>query len=249
MTFNEREHTYTDDDGFDYTSVTTLYGRLKRKKDWEGIAQRYAEKHGETGEYWLKVWEDNKNASANFGSAYHLVREEEIAPADMSNIKRAVNPRDLPDGTYNELTVWSPYYRSAGRVDRTEIIGDLVNLRDFKTCKKIDTEATAYYNRETRRRSKDRYLPPLSHMEVFNLNDFTLQMSMYGLMFEGFGFRVGTLTVEHAIFKEREKGYDHLLKTLKEGSLVQEIVEYQVPYLRKEALAILKNHRNSLKEW
>ncbi len=244
MIFNETEHSYVRGED-KYCSVTTLYAMFKRPKDWQAIAEAYAMKHGETAEHWLKVWEDNKNEAANFGSKYHLIREHgEIKAPD--EIKIGKDLSDLPDGEYKELIVWSEYFRVAGQVDNVLIKDGVVNIRDYKTCKSIDTDPKMFYVKG-RGKVAENYLPPLSHLKVFNLQDFTLQLSLYAYILEMYGYDIGDLTVEHIEFTGREKGYSSMLSALEDNKLKETRTDYPVPYLRTEAKAMLTHFKNQSK--
>jgi hypothetical protein len=244
MQFREEDHSYIHE-GIKYSSVTGLYGQFKRKKDWEAIAEAYAIKNGEDAAYWLKVWEDNRNKAAEFGSLYHLTREFGTTQVSTPEVKFSVDLSALENGIYKELIVYSHYYKVAGQIDVVSVKDGIIRIRDYKTCKTIETEAFKKFIKG-RGRVAERYLPPISHLEVFNLNDFALQLSLYGFLLEEYGYKVERLIIEHIEFKERDKGYESLIAAVKSGKIQQESTDYEVPYYKEEARAILTHHRNSL---
>lgn len=250
MVFRESDHSYIHQDKR-YTSCTTLYGQFKKKKDWYEIAEKYAAKNGETAEYWLDVWNTNKEQAAEFGSAYHLTRElgdQGLITAFEGDEKKAIDLNNL-EGTYKELIVWTHEFEVAGQIDKAIITDNKVRLRDYKTCKEIETEPKSFFKKGLGKVT-EKYLPPISHLAVFNLNDFALQMSLYGYMLELYGYEIESLVIEHIKVdeKEREKGYKHLIDALGNKALPLEHIDYEVPYLRDEARAILTHHKNS-KKW
>lgn len=102
MIFTEKDHSYRNDVGEKYTSITTLLGMYKPKKDWDKIAQNYADKGLEhvikgfannweiskeqayekwgkefdgTGNFIKKVWKDKSTRALEAGSFYHNWKE------------------------------------------------------------------------------------------------------------------------------------------------------------------------------
>lgn len=242
MTYTDDTHTY-EHEGKRYTSVTSLYKKYKPKKDWDEIAEKYASKHGQTKEYWLEKWAQNRKESAEFGTMYHSLREHgDVKTPELK--KDAIDLNHL-EGTYKEIIVYSHRFRVAGQVDVLEVKDNVVRLRDYKTCKSIETEGFKKYKKGLGKVA-DKYMPPISHLEVFNLNDFSLQLSIYAYLLELYGYEIDRLIIEHVTFKERDKGYLHLLDSIKSNNLQEESVDYEVPYLREEAKALLKHHINTL---
>ena len=247
--FKESDHTYVFRDT-KYTSVTTLYGQYKKKQNWEEIAEAYANKHGETAEYWLTKWEDNRNLSGVLGNKYHYLRETQdggYRGKVEGDIKYAYNLKDL-EGVHPELIVWSHYYKVAGQIDRPMFTGNKVDILDYKTCKTIETEPSQYYNKGLRRKVTEKYKTPISYLPRFNLNDFALQMSIYGFILEMYGYEVGTLAIEHIIFDDmkKDRNYHRLIDALEAGQPERVVVDtqiYELPYLRKEARALLEHNR------
>lgn len=78
VTFEERRHIYTIGDK-KLTSVTTMLKEYEEEKDWTGIAEKYAAKHGETGQYWSDLWWEKKHIAGIKGSEFHSYAELTIA--------------------------------------------------------------------------------------------------------------------------------------------------------------------------
>lgn len=104
------------------------------------------------------------------------------------------------------------------------------------TSRTIDTEPKAFYDQKLKRKVVKRFLSPISHLAIFNLNEYALQLSGYAYILEQNGFPPlhdkegrSSLIIEHIIFD-------------KEGNY-QESVDYNVPYLRKEIKAIFEYSR------
>lgn len=231
-------------DTTNYGWVTELTHSLRREKDWAAIAEKYADKHGHDAQYWLDQWENKRKLAAEFGKSYHKSREEKYggtAPLDLG---------DLVDGTYHELKIYSHIYEIIGRVDRVDVEANDVIITDIKTSEKLELEPTARWNPQLKRKTVEKYLPPCGHIPVTNYNDAALQLSIYGYMLELYGFNVKMLILEHVQFKGRKQGYKHLLECLDQSKLVETVREpYDVPYLKEEAKAILRQRKNLLRQW
>ena len=139
------------------------------------------------------------------------------------------------------------YLKSAGlcgQADRVEVIKDTVNIYDYKTNKEI--KIAGYTNWEG---ITDRMLDPLTHLDDCNLNHYALQLSfyMYMILKHNPKFKPGKMIIEHIIFKEAGKdAYDNrvVLYDMSGEPVVQEIVQYDVPYLKTEVINIV----NKLKD-
>ena len=70
LKFDEGPHVYTLN-GIKLPSVTTVLGRYMIPFDRDTQAQKYAEKHGETAEYWKNQWKYNNKMSTISGTLVH----------------------------------------------------------------------------------------------------------------------------------------------------------------------------------
>lgn len=74
LSFDEPTHTYTLH-GVTLPSVTTILHEFQEPFDSDGIAERYAEKHGFTKEYWLDKWKYKNLIATTTGSLVHAFGE------------------------------------------------------------------------------------------------------------------------------------------------------------------------------
>lgn len=74
LKFYEGPHIY-ELNGKKLTSVTKRINEFVSEKDWDGIAERYAEKNGETKEYWQDKWKFNNLKSTTTGTLVHAYGE------------------------------------------------------------------------------------------------------------------------------------------------------------------------------
>ena len=97
---------------------------------------------------------------------------------------------------------------------------------------------------------------PLSHLDDCHLNHYALQLSMYMYMILKHNPRLkpGTLTIHHIIFEEagRDKFDNPINERDSQGDpIVKDIMQYDLPYLKKEAIALLhwlEDNRDKVKK-
>lgn len=230
--FTELDHSYVDTEtGEQLVSVTTLLKKYEPPKDWVKIATAYAKKNGKTAEYWLKVWEDNKNDAAERGTEYHASREDQFEEMQKSGKKVFMNRlvdgvkfstplNKLKTGIHSEIILYSEDYGVAGQSDVCEILPKkFVSINDFKTSKKIEFES--FYNWKT---GHEFMLYPLDKLHNCNGVKFELQTSAYMYFLELHGFKHKSLSVE--MVKENNK-------------------IYPLRYLREEVIAMLDHYKQS----
>lgn len=70
LTFIEEGHKYYLN-GINIPSVSSVIHQFEEEDDFNLIAERYAEKHGETKEYWLDKWKFNNLKSTTSGTLVH----------------------------------------------------------------------------------------------------------------------------------------------------------------------------------
>ena len=69
--FEEKSHTYWDEENNLYTSATQLINKVTPQFDTVNIAIKYAQKHGQTAQYWIEEWERIKNEACTRGNYHH----------------------------------------------------------------------------------------------------------------------------------------------------------------------------------
>jgi len=213
----------------------------KKKEITFGAAKkRWGIKGDPTVEWVRSIWKDNSTDALVRGSAYHLMREVELSKQDKviynpikDNVKASCDLTQLQKGyTYPELICYSHYHKVCGQADVLTITEDgFCKIVDFKTSARIDTEPKKFWNPNTKKKSAEYFRTPLSHMAVFNLNEYALQLSGYAYILEMNGFppKDNGLIIEHILFKKNGE-YDRS-------------VDYVVPYLKEEIKAIFEYAR------
>lgn len=255
VTFREEDHSYTSHLGEKYISATTLTGKFKNKFDpyaiaWNGktLIENYVKKYGETEEYWLERWDQNRDEACERGTNFHKAKEDYINGRGVVVFKNEVkfvknasfvlestsNLADLEDGLYTELLLWDDAWKLAGQSDIVVITTEggvrYVDFDDHKTNKKIDTKS--YRNKQG---DYKMMLSPLSHLMDCHLQHYELQMSIYAYMMERNGYVVRSLQFTHY----GHEYFDELLG----GMVTPDPVVYKLTYRKKEVLAMLNAHR------
>jgi hypothetical protein len=267
IVFKPETHTYISIDpneNITWTSVTGVISKYKKPFDADTIAAKSVKNkkskwYGMTEEDVKEAWKNESQKAVNLGTWYHNQRElaytscdtieqEGITvpifkPIESEGIKKAPNQK-LQEGIYPEHMVYLKSAGLCGQADRVEVIKDTVNIYDYKTNKEI--KIAGYTNWEG---ITDRMLDPLTHLDDCNLNHYALQLSfyMYMILKHNPKLKPGKMVIEHIIFEEAGKdAYDNrvVLYDMSGEPVVQEIVQYDVTYLKTEVINII----NRLKE-
>ncbi len=222
--YNDDTHTYytmINGEQRRYTSATTLIAKYKQPFDAEKIAKRYAEKHGQTPEYWIKQWAKISKDACDYGMIAHSIREQvDYEGENVTNTSnsRLLNYHTLKDGIYPELKLWHHDWKIAGRADRCiiETINGkrFIHIEDYKTNKKLHTQS--YQSKGGFQMMKY----PIAYLQDCNMNHYTLQLSLYQYMAEYLGFA---------------PGYRKIIHIPNDG----EETEYEIQYLKKDIQEIL----------
>jgi hypothetical protein len=269
--FIAEDHSYhsTDEECIDWVSVTRLIHFFKEPFDTEKMAlmcakgknPKYA---GKTPDEIKGIWKNENKRAVDLGSWYHDQRERDvlscntarrsevdlpiIAPIIENNIKLAPEQR-LSEGIYPEHLTYLKSAGVCGQSDRVEIYDGLCNIHDYKTNKEIKLQGFVNKQGKTKK-----LLPPLSHLDECNYNEYALQLSvyMYIILKHNYNLKPGKIVIEHIEFEVEgmdENGYPVAKRDLKGDPIVKAITPYELPYMRSEVIAMFKwlsNNRNKL---
>lgn len=205
ITFTEDDHSYVDDQGFTYTSVTTFLHQFFEPFDADAIAARMEAQGRGTAAAIKAEWEANKNQACEFGTRVHETAEAALrglppphSPADdrERNSFRAVWDYSvnniLPHGKVigPELLVFHPFWKLAGTIDLPVKLpnGD-VWILDWKTNKAIDRSG---FNGKMAR-------GPISNFPDCNFTKYALQLNVYQQILVNAGYLPRTTTFRRAL--------------------------------------------------
>lgn len=263
LKFYEDGHKYISLNGEDvkWKSVTSLvhgYSEPFNKEEAvkKAIKNKKSKWYGLTEEEVLSAWDSEGKRSQELGTYYHSIRENALYTVDTINTtgltlpiikpiydsdggKIAPNQR-LANGIYPEHLVYLKSVGLCGQSDRVEVKNGIVDIIDYKTSKEIKTQGFINWEGEEKKMKGI-----LAHLPDCNLNHYSLQLSIYMYMILRHNpfLKPGKLTIEHIIFeKEGEDKYGYpIYKKDENGFIVEDIVPYEVPYLKNEVIAIIES--------
>ena len=235
--------------------------RFKKKFDAEAAALK-ASKNKKSKWYGMDpaeiqaVWASDSTRAIDLGNWYHNQREADITaigtiekngvtvpvfkPIYDGDIKLSPH-QQLVEGIYPEHFVYLESIGVCGQSDRVEVVNGIVDIIDYKTNKEIKKEGFKNWEGVS-----EKLLPPLSHLDDCNYNHYSLQLSlyMYIILKHNPNLRPGKLILHHITFKEsgdKDKyGNKILLKDYNGDPIVDQIIPYELPYLRAEIQSMLK---------
>jgi len=218
ITFDEKEHKYTNPDGVEYISATTLIGKYKPKFDVEKMTALVAKKEGVTQDFVKDVWQQTTDIACKRGTEIHKFMETwllgvEIEPNEYVTSIQEIWQPDLKQ-IYPERLLWLDDFKLAGTTDVLEEHVKYFNLYDFKTNKKFSFNTTSKYH--------EYMLAPLDHLPVCEYTTYALQLSLYAYMYSKMSKKpVGELA---CFYYNKEKW-----------------VKYNTPYMKYEVLMMLSD--------
>ena len=241
--FKESDHKYYLDN-IAYPSVSGFLKIVEPYKDWNKIAENYANKHNLKKEDVQAMWEANKLEKAGRGSVYHLYKETNEVNAIQNFVINDIKPifdlRTLPDGLYTELIVYNNEYGIFGTIDRCiiETIDNIryVDIKDYKTNDDLDFES--YYNPRTKKYSM--LEQPCSHLMDTKYSKYSLQLSTYAYFMERYGYIIRSLEINHHKLKEADFGEPGLIIYENKDYVLEFEKDYEVKYLKNEVINMLK---------
>jgi len=265
--FYDKDHSYSSIDekeDIKWTSVTTLIHMFKKPFDAPTMAEKCSK--GKNPKYnklapkeILDLWKQENKRAVNLGSWYHDQREKAllacntitrngneliiIDPLMDGDIKLAPD-QTLTDGIYPEHFVYLKSACVCGQGDRVEVYDGKINLYDYKTNKEIKRGGFKGPGGKT-----EKMLPPLSHLDACNYNDYALQLSvyMYIMLKHNRSLQPGVIQMDHVKFEIEDydkNGYPIVANDAAGDPMVKEIKSYVLPYLKKEVIAMFKSLNN-----
>lgn len=267
LQFTAENHKYQsiEDPSINWTSATGLISKFKEPFDQKAVAEKASQNKKSK---WYKMdpkeivalWGKETTRAVTLGSWYHDQREKEliecdtlqrngvdlsiIRPIEQDGIKLSPSQKLTP-GIYPEHMVYLKSAKLCGQADRVEVIGDKVNIYDYKTNKKIETESWTNWEGVSKKMTG-----PVNHLDDCNLNHYALQLSlyMYIILKHNHNLKPGKLEIHHILFEiedEDKYGYPIIATDPAGEPIVKKVVPYEVPYLKKEINSLIKNLKNN----
>lgn len=226
--FNEEAHKYSIN-GKELISVTTLIEDCFPKFDADYWAAKKAAQLGTTAEALKAQWAAKAQLACELGTAMH----DKIEKYYMGINSESDETFDLFLQFAKEHTLhpyrteWRIYFEEygvAGTLDFLEYQNGVFTIYDWKRSEKLVQNGTI--ERESRWGNKA--LAPVSHLSDTTYYHYALQVSMYRYILEQ-KYDIHVSQNRLAVFHPNNGRY-HLI---------------DIPYLRKEVIAILNNYANN----
>ncbi len=264
VSFTAENHKYQSvnhADKIDWLSVTSFVALFKQKFDKDVAAAKATKNkkskwYGIPVEKIIQIWENETGRAVNVGSWYHDQRETEIVmcesinrnginlpiirPIEQNGLKLAPD-QNLTPGIYPEHLVYLKSAGICGQADRIEILGnEYVDVYDYKTNKEIKTQGFTNWEGIS-----EKMLGPCSHLDNCNFNHYALQLStyMYIVLKHNHRFKPGKMQLHHIMFvveKLDEYGYPVVARDNNGNPIVDKVIPYDVPYLKREVQDMIK---------
>lgn len=266
--FTAADHKYQSIDqteNIDWISVTSVISLFKKEFDKQAVALKSSKSkkskwYGMSPEEIISIWDKSNTTALELGTWYHNQREQDLLscntigrlgkdisiykPIEQDGIKLAPD-QNLVEGIYPEHMVYLKSAGICGQADRVEVIQDTIDLYDYKTNKEI--KLNGYTNWEGK---VDKLLHPINHLDDCNYVHYSLQLSiyMYIMLKHNPNLKPGKIILEHIIFKkegEDKYGNPIYVKNDHNEYIVEKVVPYELPYLKKEVISIIKHLQNN----
>jgi hypothetical protein len=266
--FTAADHKYqsiNQDEKIDWVSVTSLVGLFKIPFDKEGQALKSSKNkrskwYGLSVQEIIDIWDKNNSVALDLGTWYHNEREEDLVscdtigrlglnipvykPIEENGVKIAPD-QNLTEGIYPEHMVYLKSAGICGQADRVEVVQNTLNIYDYKTNKEIKQES--YKNFEG---ISSKMFEPINHLDDCNYIHYALQLSiyMYIMIKHNPNLKPGKLVLEHITFKKSgidKFGNPVYIKDDQGNPIVDKIIPYELPYLKREVISMIKYLQNN----
>ena len=199
--FDPVKHKYTYL-GENFISVTTFIQKFHKPFEQDFWSKRKAEEAGVPQEWILNEWKKLNDYANEVGSETHEWIEDYFnqkwrkLPTNLDIINRinkfniiyAEKLHKLEPLAY-EVRVFSKKWKIAGMIDSLFIYRGKLYILDWKTNKQFTTDETVKY--------KERLLAPFSDYFKSHLSEYSIQLSLYALILEEWGFEIGGAYLVH----------------------------------------------------
>lgn len=257
--FIESTHRYLTENDKELISVSAFTDKFKEKVDWEAIAKKMAKKLTKEGTETshkdiLAKWERKRDLSAQIGTLYHNIREQELIDnkkpvfyntpcitqqcSHDGTDKWSIPINELKNNTvYPELMIYDVEHMICGQSDKVIVTDNKIHIWDYKTDAEIKFKA---YSSQWVKPKK--MLKPIQHLDDVNGNHYSIKMSLYMYMLwkaNNGQFKPGDIIIEH-IHLERDPDNDNIPILYEGKPIVKKIEKIVLPYRKTEVEAMLK---------
>jgi len=261
--FTAADHKYqsiNQDENINWISVTSVISLFKKEFDKEAQALKSSKNkrskwYGLTPKEIMEIWDKSNSVAIEVGSWYHNQREEDllscstirrlgidlniVKPIEDNGIKVAPD-QNLTPGIYPEHMVFLKSAGICGQADRVEVVQDVIDIYDYKTNKEIKKQSFTNWEGVS-----EKMLHPIDHLDDCNFIHYAIQLSiyLYIMIKHNPNLKPGKIILEHIIFKKSgvDKYGNPVYEKDSDGNpIVDKVVPYELPYLKKEVTNIIK---------
>ncbi len=200
VTLDEATHTYTDNLGRTYLSVSKFLDLFSKKFDREGVSKASAKKAGISQEEILAQWDHKRDSAIDHGNRIHDSLENYMKTTEISPENNDLKPMILSIAKdmssyyrcYSEEIIFNQEHLIAGKTDNrlqcTSHKNSVIDFSDFKTNLSKGIQFKNTYGQYM--------LGPLSHLSDCNYNKYSLQLSTYAHLYQvNTGCKIGQLYI------------------------------------------------------
>lgn len=191
----DEEHKYISEKG-ELVSATTFIGKFKPKFDTQNIAEEYANKRGLKTEDVIALWDQKRDISTIKGTLIHEYAENfwmnKVFPYNDKDIIKRFGTDLIVEPFEKCKKIFHKFYEEASTnllpVKMEWVVGDL----DYNIAGMIDcifynkkSKCLEIYDYKTNKEIKikndfdQRFSNPISHLDICELNTYSLQLSLY----------------------------------------------------------------------
>jgi hypothetical protein len=259
--FIEDGHLYSTSDDREMISVSKFTDLFKPKVDWNEIARKSAAKLSKQGtpttkEDILAKWALKRDKSAEAGTRLHELREAQLVEqkeetfyntlcktvscTHQGDYKYSIPLQLENNHVYPELMICDEDYMICGQSDKVIVVNKHIHIWDYKTDQEIPMVGWRSEWVAVRK-----MLPPIDHIDDCKGMHYALKMSLYMYLLWKANkgtLKPGNLVIEHIPLKRDDEGLPILDVT--GGPILQgPTKKLQLPYLKKEVVAMLKTSK------
>jgi hypothetical protein len=259
VTFKEEGHIYESFPDVSWTSVTKVVEKFIPEFNVDKQAVMSSQSinskwYGIPPKEIVRLWNAERDRSTEAGSWFHqkmelkaikigkkMHRGKALKVFETPFINGIKTARDqvLTNGVYPEHLIFHERIGVCGQSDLVFVCDEIVDISDYKTNKDMKIRGFGHQYGTPKM-----MLGPCSKLEDCELFHYALQLSIYMklILMKNPNLKPGILKLIHINFEvdHYDKYGFPVLKKVKGEYVVKEIKDYIVPFLEKEAVAVLK---------
>jgi ATP-dependent exoDNAse (exonuclease V) beta subunit len=199
--FDPAQHKYTYHNE-QFISVTTFIQQFHKPFDTQYWSKRKADEAGVPQDWILNEWKELNDYANEIGTDTHNWIEDYFnqkwnkLPTNLDVIHR-INKFNVIfakqlwklEPLKFELRVFSKKWKIAGMIDSLFLYRGKIYIVDWKTNKQFTTDDTIKY--------KEKLLAPFDKYYKSHLSEYSIQLSLYALILEEWGFEIGGAYLVH----------------------------------------------------